>query len=83
MLEALSILGDFRSLGSIEVIGHTVVEGEQAGGSTNFSTHVANGGHSRARQGFNTGSIVFDDGTSSTLDGEDTSDLEDDIWRKC
>lgn len=44
-----------------------------------LTSHVANGSHASARQAVNTGTMVFNDSTGSTLDGEDTSDLEDDI----
>lgn len=79
MSEFLRILGDFGPLGGIEVIDHAVVEWEERGGSTNFGTHVTNGSHTSAREGFDTGTIVFDNSTRSTLDGEDTSDLENDV----
>ena len=79
MLEALSIVSDVRALGGVEVVGHAVVEGEEGSGSTDFSTHVADRGHTRAGEGLDTGTGVLDDSTSTTLDGEDASDLEDDI----
>jgi hypothetical protein len=79
VLEALGVFGNLRSLGGIEVVGHTVVEGEKTGGGTNFGTHVADGGHAGARQRFNTRSVVLDDSTGTTLDSKDTSDFENDI----
>lgn len=52
---------------------------EHGGSGTDFSAHVADGGHTSARHRLNTGSEVLDNGTSTTLDGEDVSDLEDDV----
>ena len=56
-----------------------MVEGEQRGRSANFGTHVTNGGHSSSRERLETWGLVFDDSSSSTLDGKNTSDLEDGI----
>ncbi len=79
--KALRILGNFRSLRGVEIVNHTAVEGEERGRGTNFGTHVADRGHTRARERLDTGTVIFDDGTSSTLDGENTSDLEDNVYR--
>jgi hypothetical protein len=86
------------TLGGGKVVVHAVVEGEDGGGGTNLSTHVAwwllavrtialisglkltNGGHAGSRQAVDTRTVVLNNGTSSTLDGEDTSDLEDNVW---
>jgi hypothetical protein len=43
------------------------------------TSHVANGSHARAGQALNSGTVVLDDGTSATLDGEDAGNLEDDV----
>lgn len=67
------------TLGGLQVVVHAVVEGEDRGGSTNLGTHVTDGTHTSARQGVNTGTVVLDDGTGTTLDGEETGDLKDDI----
>ena len=77
--ETLSVLGDVRTVGRVEVVGHTVVEGEHRGGSTNLGTHVTDGSHTRARKRFDTGTLVFDDSTGTTLDSEDTSNLKNNI----
>lgn len=69
------------ALGGLEVVVHAVIEGEERSGSTDFSTHVADGAHTRAGEGLSTRAVVFDDGTSSTLDGEDTGNLENDICK--
>ena len=79
VLEAVSVGGNIATLGRLEVVGHTVVEGEERGRSTNFSTHVADSSHTSSRERVNTGTLVFDDSTSSTLDSQDTGDLEDNI----
>ena len=80
MREALGVLGDFRAFGCVQVVDHAVVEGEERGSSTDLSTHVANRGHARAREGLDTRTTVLDNGTSSTLDSQDTSNLEDDVF---
>ncbi len=67
------------TLGDGKVIVHAVVEWEEGGGGTNLSTHVANGSHTSARDLVDTWAEVLNNGTGSTLDGEDTSNLEDDI----
>lgn len=67
------------TLGGLQVIVHTVVEGEHGGGSTNFSTHVTDGTHTSARESLNTRSVVLNDSTSTTLDGKETGNLQDDI----
>ena len=79
MLESLRVVGDVGALGSVEVVDHAVVEGEEGGRRTNLSTHVADRGHTRARERLDTRTSVLDDGTSAALDGEDTSDLQDDV----
>ena len=80
MREALSVSGNLSTFGSLEVVDHAMVEGEQRGRRTNFSTHVADGRHARARQGLDTRTGVLNNSAGATLDGEDASDLEDDIW---
>jgi len=72
-------LTDGRSAGGVQVRSHSVVVWEHGGSGTDFSTHVADGGHTSARHRLNTGSEVLDNGTSTTLDGEDVSDLENDV----
>ena len=41
--------------------------------------HVANCSHASARERVGTGSEVLDDGAGATLDGEDASDLQDNV----
>ena len=79
MLELLGVLANIRTTGGVEVVHHAVVEGEEGGSGTNLSTHVANGGHTRAGEGLDTRAGVLDDSASTTLDGEDAGNLEDDI----
>jgi len=79
MLEGLGVISDLGAIGSLQVIAHAVVEGEQRGSGTNLGTHVANRGHSSGRERFETRALVFDDSSSSALDGKDPSDLENDI----
>lgn len=42
--------------------------------------HVADGTHTRAGDRLSAWTEVLDDSTSTTLDSEDASDLEDDIY---
>lgn len=80
--ESLGVLGNVSSLGGLKVRLHSVVEGEDGGGSTDLSSHVADGSHTSAREGLDSRSVVLDDGSSSSLDGEDTSDLADDVCKR-
>ena len=57
-----------------------MVEGEKRGSSTDLSAHVTDSGHARARERLDTRTTVLHDGTSSTLDSKNTSNLEDDIF---
>lgn len=68
------------TLGGLKVVVHAVVEGEDGGGSTNFGTHVTDGTHTSAGEGVDTVTVVLNDGTSATLDSENTSNLKDDIY---
>lgn len=79
VLEGFSVLGDVASLSSLEVAAHSLVVREDGGRGTDFGTHVTDGGHTGTRQRLNTGTVVFDDGTSSTLDGQGSGNAKDDI----
>lgn len=80
MLEGLGVGRDVAALGRAEVVAHARVVGEEGGGRADFGTHVADGGHTRARERLHTSTGVLDDGAGTTLNSEDTRDLEDDIW---
>ena len=45
VLVLLTQVSDVAAAGSLEVVGHAVVEGENTGGRANLGTHVADGGH--------------------------------------
>lgn len=79
MCEPLSVSGNVIALGSLEVVDHTVVEGEHRSRRTNLGTHVTDRGHTRARKRLDTRTGVLDDSTSAALDRKNTSDLEDDV----
>ena len=79
MCKTLGVVGDLRPVRRVEVVSHTVVEGEHRGGSTNLGTHVTDGSHTRARKRLHARAIILNNGTSSALDRENTDDLEDDI----
>lgn len=70
---------DILTLRDGKVVVHAVVEWEEGGRSTNFSAHVADGGHTSARDTVDTWAVVLDNGTSSTLDGQDSGNLKNDI----
>ena len=46
MLEGHGVVGDLGPVGCLQVISHTVIEGEQQGRGTDLSTYVADSGHS-------------------------------------
>lgn len=79
--EGLGVVGNLGALGSAEVVTHTLVVGEERSGCADFSTHIANSSHTSAAEGLDTRTSILDDGTSSTLDSENTSNLEDNILR--
>lgn len=43
-------------------------------------THITYCAHTSARQPIHPGTMVLDDRTSATLDGEDTGNLQDNIY---
>lgn len=81
MLELLGVCRNITALRGIQIVDHAVVEREQRCSRTNFCTHVADRCHTRAREGLNTRTVVLDDRTSTTLDRENTSNLEDNIYK--
>jgi hypothetical protein len=81
MGEPLSILGDFRALGSVEVVDHAVVEGEKRCSSTNFGTHIADRSHTSTGERLDTRTGILDYGAGATLDSQNPGDLQDDVWR--
>ncbi|KAH3681124.1 hypothetical protein WICPIJ_007899 [Wickerhamomyces pijperi] len=73
---------DLVSTSGVQVFSHWLVVWEDRGGGTDFSTHVTDGTHTGTRESVDTFTEVFDNLTSTTLDGGDTSQLQDDIlWR--
>ena len=81
VLELVGVVRNHAALRRVEVRLHAVVVREDGRRRTNLSTHVADGGHTSARQGLDTRALVLNDGTGTTLDGEDAGDLEDDVWK--
>ena len=67
VLEALGVIRNLRTLSSVEVVGHAVVEGEERGRSTDFSTHVADSSHACAGEAVHTRTEILDDETRSAL----------------
>ena len=67
------------ALGSLQVVVHAVIEGEDGGGGTDLGSHVANCSHTSARQRLDTRSVVLNDGASSTLNGKNTGNLENNV----
>jgi len=70
---------DVLTLGDGKVVVHAVVEWEEGGRSANFRTHVADGSHTSARDAVDTRAVVLNNGTSSTLDGQNSGNLKNDI----
>ena len=77
--ESLGIFGDIGAFGRIQIVRHASVKWEERSCRTNFRTHIADCGHTSRGEAFYTRTLVFDDGTSTTLDRKNTSNLEDDI----
>lgn len=65
-----------------QVVVHAVVKGEDRSGSTDFGAHVTDSTHTSRREGVDTRAMVLDNSTSTTLYGENTSNLQDDIYSK-
>jgi hypothetical protein len=80
--KALCVFRDFGTFGGIEVVDHMAIEGGKTGRGTDFSTHVTDGSHAGAREGFDTGSVVFDDGACTSFDGEDGCHFENDVYTR-
>lgn len=59
------VLGDFLAPGGPKVVGHAVIEGEEARGRADFRAHVANGAHARAGDGIHAFAEVLDDGAGA------------------
>lgn len=77
--EGLGVSSDLRSVGSLEVFSHALIEGEERGRRADLGTHVTDGSHASAAEGFDTRTAVFDDSAGSALDGEDASNLENNV----
>lgn len=80
VVKLLGVLRNGRTVGGLEVAAHSVVEGEERGGGTNFSSHVTDGSHTGTRERLDTRTVVLNDSTSTTLDSEDTGNLEDNVY---
>lgn len=83
LLELVGKVGDTFTACGLQVSPHAVVVGEHGGGGTNFSTHVADGSHTSARDGVDARAEILDNGAGATLDGEDTGQLENDVLGRC
>lgn len=79
VLECLSVFSNVTALRCLKVAGHTVVEGEERGRCANFSTHVANRSHTRARERLDSRTVILDNCAGTTLDRENASNFEDNI----
>ncbi len=66
-LVLVSQLGNVATAGGDEVLGHALVEGEDGGGGSDLSTHVADGSHTSAGDRVNTRAEVLDNVASTTL----------------
>uniref|UniRef100_A0A1L8EHS2 Uncharacterized protein n=1 Tax=Haematobia irritans TaxID=7368 RepID=A0A1L8EHS2_HAEIR len=75
----LGFVSNARATSGFQVGSHAIIEGEHRGGSTNFSTHVTDSSHTSTRDGIYTLAVIFNDGTSTTLNSKNISNLQDDI----
>ncbi|KAH3659493.1 hypothetical protein OGATHE_005538 [Ogataea polymorpha] len=82
LLVKLGELSNLRSSGGIQIVNHRLVEWENGGGGTDLGTHVTDGCHTGTREGINTVTEVLDNRTSSTFDGSNTSQFQNDILRR-
>lgn len=80
VLETFGVVRDLTALSSLQIVDHTVVEGEERGSCADLSTHVADCSHTRARKGLDTGTSILNDSACSTLDGENAGNLENNVW---
>jgi hypothetical protein len=81
--EPLSIFGNIRALGRVQIARHTSVEWEERSCRANLCTHIADSSHTSRGEAFYTRTFVFDNGTSATFYRKNTSNLEDDIYERC
>jgi hypothetical protein len=79
LLEFVGKVSDTFAACGLQVSPHAVVVGEHGGGGSDFSTHVADGSHTSARDGVDAGAEILDNGAGAALDGEDAGQLEDDV----
>eukprot|EP00955_Chlamydomonas_euryale_P072936 361570-Chlamydomonas_euryale.AAC.6 len=77
--ERVCQLGGAAAVCRHEVVVHALIVREHGRRRANLGAHVADGGHAGARHGLHTWAKVLDNGAGATLDGEDASDLEDDV----
>jgi len=80
VVELLSISSNRGTAGRLKVLAHSVVEGEDRSGRTDLGTHIADSRHTGTRERLDTWPVVFDDGASTALDGEDTGSFQDDVY---
>mmetsp|Transcript_4058 Transcript_4058/g.11358 ORF Transcript_4058/g.11358 Transcript_4058/m.11358 type:complete len:269 (-) Transcript_4058:765-1571(-) len=65
--------------GGIQISLHAVVEGKEGRCGANLCAHIANGRHSRARNAVKPGTEILHNVARSSLDGENTCNLQDNI----
>jgi hypothetical protein len=82
VLEGLGVRGDVTTVSGLEVSTHSVVVREDRGGSSDLGTHVTDGSHTGTREGLDTGSVVLDDSTGSSLNGQSSGNREDDVCER-
>ena len=75
-------VGDGLAPGRLQVLSEVVVVSEHAAGGTDLGAHVANGGLAGGTDAVSARAVVLHDGAGAALDGEHTSDLEDDVLRR-
>ena len=59
-----------------------MIIGEEGSGSADLGTHVADRSHTCARERFYTWSVIFDNRPGSTFHRQDSSNLQDDVYKQ-
>ena len=73
---------DRRPASRGQIVGHTLVEGEDRRGGTDFRTHVADRRHARARDRVHPVAHVLHDRAGAALHRQNVGHLQDDVLRR-
>jgi hypothetical protein len=76
-------LGHIGAVGGFQVTRHRLVVTEGRGRCSDLGTHITDGAFTGTANAVGAFAEVFHDGTSTALNGQDTGDLEDNVFRGC